>query len=157
MKTSTSEGDARKGHGQAKNQDQKARAKETHLMMLRPLRKLIRITLKLPRQLIRRRRILQKQNRAVRGRKTVKTPLTTSFLRGIAVQVRLDGLPDEGPELVVVGAEEDDEAAGLAVEGGRDGDDGVGDQGFEARVGDGGGLLEGVVGAAVFECFEEGG
>lgn len=52
------------------------------------------------------------------------------------------------PELVVLGVEEEDGAGGLRVEGGGGVLDDLGDDFADARVGDGGFLLEGVDGAA---------
>ena len=52
--------------------------------------------------------------------------------------------------------QQEDEAGGLRVEGGRDVFDELGDDCFDAVVGDGGGLGEGVDAAAVGDGVEEG-
>lgn len=69
-----------------------------------------------------------------------------------------DGLEDvahDVPELVVLVLEQEHEAGGLRVEGGGDVLDKLADDLFDAVVGDGGGLVEGVDAAAVGNGLEE--
>lgn len=69
-----------------------------------------------------------------------------------------DGLEDLGgnvPELLVVGAEEDDDAVGLGVEGGRGVEDGLLHDLGDALLADGQVLGQGVVGAAVLDEVED--
>lgn len=79
---------------------------------------------------------------------------------GLPVLLGDDGAESIGgdvPELVVLGAEEEDGAVGLGVEGGGDVGDELADDLLDAGGGDGEVLAEGVVGAAFLDELEESG
>ena len=69
----------------------------------------------------------------------------------------LQDIADNVPELVVLVLEQENEASGLRVEGGRNVLDELGDDLLNAGVGDGGVLVEGVDAAAVGNGLEEAG
>lgn len=93
--------------------------------------------------------------RSLGGSEPVDAPLGAGFLVRPG-DVGLQGVPDEIPELVVLGAEEDDEAGGLRVEGGWDVLGCEADELEDARVGDGRGLVELVDCAAVDDGVGDG-
>lgn len=102
-------------------------------------------------------RVLKHHDRARRGAEHAHL-----LARGLELFGGHDGLEGVGgdvPQLLVVGAEEEDGAVGLRVEGRGGVLDGVGDDLLDASGGEGvrEGLGEGVVGAAVRQGFEEGG
>jgi hypothetical protein len=66
-----------------------------------------------------------------------------------------EGVADNVPELVVLVFQQEDETGGLRVEGGGDVFDELGDDLFDAVVGDRGGFVEGVDAAAVGDGVEE--
>ncbi len=68
----------------------------------------------------------------------------------------LEGLGGEVPELVVLGAEEDDDAVGLRVEGAGDVLESLGHDGLDLGGADSDLLVERIVGAAVLDQREEG-
>jgi hypothetical protein len=66
-----------------------------------------------------------------------------------------EDVADDVPELVVLVLEQEHQAGGLGVERGGDVFDELGDDLFDAGVGDGRGLVEGVDAAAVGDGLEE--
>lgn len=77
-------------------------------------------------------------------------------LKLVRGQLQLVNLHDGVPQLLVLLLQHDDQARGLGVEGAGDVLDGVGDELFDAGVGDGGLVGELVVGAAGFGEVEQG-
>lgn len=71
--------------------------------------------------------------------------------------MREEDVFDDGPEFEVRGMEQEDETAGLGVEGGGGGEECGLEESAELGVGDGGRPAEGVEGAAGGEGAEEGG
>lgn len=76
-------------------------------------------------------------------------------LEGIGGDDGLEDLSGDVPELLVVGAEEDDDAVGLGVEGRRGVEDGLLDDLGDALLADGQVLGQGVVGAAVLDEVQD--
>lgn len=79
------------------------------------------------------------------------------MLELVGGQLLLIDLGDDVPELLVLRLENDDHTGALRVEGAGDVFDGSGDELADAGVGDGGFVVEGVVGAAGLDRFHEGG
>lgn len=83
------------------------------------------------------------------------TETLVGLLELVGWQLLLVDLTNELPKLLVLGLEDQDEPGGLRVEGAGHVEEGVLDDTLDARVGDGRGVAQLVVGVAVGNSLEE--